>query len=69
MDHFCVRVEPYDERAILAHLKAHDVRIGDIGMRYGAEGEGPSIYVLDPESNVVELKGPPVPDSRVHGKT
>jgi len=27
--------------------------------RYGAEGEGPSIYITDPEGNVVELKGPP----------
>lgn len=59
MDHFCVRVEPYDEQAILAHLKAHDVRIGDIGSRYGAEGEGPSIYIFDPDGNTVELKGPP----------
>lgn len=59
MDHFCVRVEPYDEPAILAHLKAHDVRIGDIGPRYGAEGEGPSIYLFDPDGNRVELKGPP----------
>lgn len=59
MDHFCVRVEPYDEQAILAHLRAHDVRIGDIGSRYGAEGEGPSIYILDPDGNTVELKGPP----------
>ena len=28
-------------------------------LRYGAEGQGPSIYVSDPEGNVVELKGPP----------
>lgn len=27
--------------------------------RYGAEGEGPSIYLSDPEGNTVELKGPP----------
>jgi glyoxylase I family protein len=59
MDHFCVRVEPYDEAAILAHLESHGVRIGDIGSRYGAEGEGPSIYLFDPEGNMVELKGPP----------
>ena len=26
--------------------------------RNGAEGEGPSIYISDPEGNVVELKGP-----------
>ncbi len=59
MDHFCVRVEPYDEKRILAHLEQHGVRVGEIGTRYGAEGEGPSIYVADPDGNVVELKGPP----------
>jgi len=59
MDHFCVRVEPYDQEAIVAHLEAHGVAVGEIGSRYGAEGEGPSIYVSDPEGNVVELKGPP----------
>ena len=32
--------------------------------RYGAEGEGPSIYVTDPEGNTIELKGPPWPTSR-----
>lgn len=61
MDHFCLRVEDYDEAAILAHLRAHDVRVGDIGMRYGAKGEGPSIYLYDPQGNMIELKGPPHP--------
>ena len=60
MDHLCLRVEDYDEAAILAHLRAHGARIGDIGMRYGARGEGPSIYLFDPEGNMVELKGPAV---------
>ncbi len=59
MDHVCVRVEPYDEAAILKHLQAHDVRIGEVDSRYGAEGQGPSIYLFDPEGNRVELKGPP----------
>ena len=68
MDNFCLSIEGYDEAAIVAHLKAHGARVGDTGTRYGAEGEGPSIYVLDPEDNVVELKGPPIPGSRVHGK-
>lgn len=58
MDHFCLRVEDYDEAAILAHLRAHGVRIGDLGMRYGAKGEGPSIYLYDPQGNMIELKGP-----------
>lgn len=60
VDHFCLRVEPWDETAILDHLRAHGVTIGEIGQRYGAEGDGPSIYIDDPEGNTVELKGPPV---------
>lgn len=59
MDHLCLRVENYDEAAIVAHLKAHGVRVGEIGSRYGAKGEGPSIYLYDPQGNMVELKGPP----------
>lgn len=59
MDHLCLRVENYDEAAIVAHLQAHEVRVGDIGSRYGAKGEGPSIYLYDPQGNMVELKGPP----------
>jgi len=58
MDHLCLRVEPFDQEAIVAHLRAHDVAIGEIRERFGAEGNGTSIYVRDPEGNVVELKGP-----------
>ncbi|MFC3111340.1 VOC family protein [Undibacterium arcticum] len=59
LDHFCLRVEPFDEPSIRSHLEAYGVAAGPVGSRYGAEGEGPSIYVADPEGNVVELKGPP----------
>ena len=59
LDHFCVRVEPFDEGAIRAHLKALEVEAGAIAIRRGAEGDGPSLYISDPEGNVVELKGPP----------
>ena len=59
MDHFCVRVDPFDEAAIRAHLTAHDIDPGEVGTRYGAEGSGPSMYIADPDGNVVELKGPP----------
>ena len=58
MDHFCLRVEPFDEAAILAHLKSHGVALGATRIRYGAEGNGVSIYLTDPEGNQVELKGP-----------
>ncbi|QGM44351.1 VOC family protein [Methylocystis heyeri] len=60
LDHFCFRIDPFDEGAIRRHLEAHGVDAGDTAVRYGAEGSGPSIYVTDPEGNVVELKGPPV---------
>lgn len=59
MDHLCLRVEPYDQDAIVRHLQASGVRIGESGSRYGAEGEGPSQYLFDPEGNMIELKGPP----------
>lgn len=59
VDHFCVRVEPFDEGAIRDHLRSQGAPAGQAELRYGAEGEGPSIYVTDPEGNVVELKGPP----------
>ncbi len=57
MDHLCLRVEPFDAGSIYAHLKKYDIEAGEENSRYGAEGEGPSIYLKDPEENVVELKG------------
>ena len=59
LDHVCFRVEPFDAAAIRAHLAAHRVEAGPVESRYGAEGEGPSIYLHDPEGNMIELKGPP----------
>ena len=58
MDHLCLRVEPFDQEAIVAHLKSHGVALGPIRPRFGAEGNGVSIYLTDPEGNTVELKGP-----------
>ena len=59
LDHFCLRVEPFDADTIIAHLRAHGADPAPVASRYGAQGQGPSIYVSDPEGNVVELKGPP----------
>ena len=59
MDHFCFRVEPFDADAIRRELNRHGITAGEVASRYGAEGHGPSMYVKDPEGNVVELKGPP----------
>ncbi|HEX7375365.1 MAG TPA: VOC family protein [Steroidobacteraceae bacterium] len=59
LDHFCLRVEPFNEQAIREQLARYGHEAGPVEQRYGAEGEGPSIYVTDPEGNTVELKGPP----------
>ena len=57
MDHLCLRVEPFEIDAVVAHLQAHGARVGEIQPRFGAQGEGISVYVHDPEGNVMELKG------------
>ena len=59
LDHLCLRIEPFDEAAIRRHLAVHGVEAGPVDSRYGAEGDGPSIYLQDPEHNTIELKGPP----------
>lgn len=61
LDHLCLRIEPFDEATLRQHLGRHGVSVGAVGSRYGAEGDGPSLYIDDPEGNVVELKGPPWP--------
>jgi hypothetical protein len=43
---------------VLGHLRQHGIE-GEIVSRYGADGDGPSVYVTDPEGNNLELKGPP----------
>jgi len=58
VDHVCLRVEPFDADAIRSHLAGHGVPAGEIRERFGAEGTGPSLYLVDPEGNQVELKGP-----------
>jgi catechol 2,3-dioxygenase-like lactoylglutathione lyase family enzyme len=57
VDHVCLRVAPFDPAAIAAELTAHGVRVGEARPRFGAQGEGVSIYLWDPEDNIVELKG------------
>ncbi|HVS77214.1 MAG TPA: VOC family protein [Steroidobacteraceae bacterium] len=56
IDHFALEVRPFDEAYLRGHLQAMRVPIVESGLRYGAGGEGPSLYVLDPDGNKVELK-------------
>ena len=64
LDHFAIQMAPFDRQepdrffdAIRAYLAEHNIEIVDSGTRYGAEGDGPSIYIRDPDGNIVELKG------------
>ncbi|MEE2688631.1 MAG: VOC family protein [Pseudomonadota bacterium] len=59
LDHYCLRIDPWDEAAIRKQLEEHRIEAPKTDSRYGAEGFGPSIYIQDPDGNTVELKGPP----------
>jgi catechol 2,3-dioxygenase-like lactoylglutathione lyase family enzyme len=58
LDHFALQIKPFDEEKIRKHLALHGIEIVESGQRYGAEGTGPSVYIVDPDGNTVELKGP-----------
>ncbi len=61
VDHFALSIEHYDEDAIRSYLAEKGVEAGESGERFGAEGDGPSIYLSDPQGNNLELKGPANP--------
>lgn len=64
MDHFALALESFDARSLQAHLESHGIAWGGVERRYGAQGDGPSVYITDPDGNVVELKGPPEREPR-----
>ena len=57
VDHLALKIEPFDETAILAYFDSKGVNAEPAKTRFGADGNGPSIYLSDPEGNGVELKG------------
>jgi glyoxylase I family protein len=57
MDHFCLGIDADDMAAVAASLRARGIDVlGEPAMRYGARGNGLSVYIHDSEGNVVELK-------------
>ncbi len=61
VDHLCLRIEPFSEPDLVAHLGRHGLApFGSAELNFGAEGDGPSLYFPDPDGNVIELKGPSV---------
>ena len=59
VDHVALRLVRPDFARVRAHLEAHGLEPSAVELRYGAEGTGPSLYVRDPDDNVVELRGEP----------
>lgn len=58
VDHLCLRIEPFNEQALVDHLASHNVQpTGPAEKNFGAEGNGLSLYLCDPDGNVIELKG------------
>jgi glyoxylase I family protein len=57
LDHLCLTVRDFDLARVRAHLEAHGARIGESGERFGAGGDGVSLYLTDPEGNGLELRG------------
>jgi glyoxylase I family protein len=59
MDHLCLRVDVFDYEDLRKHFRRFNVSVSDVQSNYGADGNGPSVYISDPEGNVIEFKGPP----------
>ena len=60
VDHVCIGIEARDMNEVAAYLRSASIEVmGEPAMRYGAHGAGLSIYVRDPEGNVIELKQMP----------
>ncbi len=56
VDHFCLQIKSTPEQDIINFLKESGIEVGEFSSRYGAQGEGNSIYIKDPEGNSVELR-------------
>ena len=56
VDHFCLQIRSAPEQDIITYLKERGIKVGEFESRFGAQGEGNSIYIKDPEGNGVELR-------------
>ena len=56
-DHFCMVIDYTDMEELKAHFEAIGVEIqAGPGKRWGSHGDGISLYIYDPDDNVVELR-------------
>ena len=56
-DHYCMVIEPTDMEELKAKFESIgvDIQAGP-GKRWGSHGDGISLYIYDPDDNVVELR-------------
>ena len=56
-DHFCMVIEPTDMESLKTKFESIgvDIQAGP-GTRWGSHGDGMSLYIYDPDDNVVELR-------------
>ena len=60
MDHVCLSIRCGDLAAVAADLRARGVTLdSDVVTRRGAWGDGPSLYIRDPDGYRLELKPRP----------
>lgn len=56
-DHYCMVIEPTDMEELKSKFEAIGVGIqAGPGKRWGSHGDGISLYIYDPDDNVVELR-------------
>ena len=56
-DHYCMVIEPTDLEELKSKFEAIGVEIqAGPGKRWGSHGDGTSLYIYDPDNNVVELR-------------
>jgi catechol 2,3-dioxygenase-like lactoylglutathione lyase family enzyme len=56
VDHVCLRISPFDFEALKSHFETFGIGLAPPQSRFGAQGEGLSVYFTDPEGNGIELK-------------
>ena len=56
VDHFCLTIAPLGETELSEYLVQQGLSVPEFSRRYGAQGYGRSVYINDPEGNIVELK-------------
>lgn len=56
LDHFCLLLRKSTTAEIETHLQSAGIALGQFDIRYGSQGFGQSIYIRDPQGNVVELR-------------